>query len=89
MCGILGFSFFKANQKLSSRILGLKKYIAHRGPDNSGFFINNNLTLLHTRLSIIDLKSGSQPITNDKYVLIANGEIYNDIEIRKANKKGK
>ena len=86
MCGIAGFSFFKPNQKLSKRFLGVKKYLSHRGPDNSAYFKNSHLTLLHTRLSIIDLEGGNQPIINNRYVLIANGEIYNDLEIRRKNK---
>ena len=49
--------------------------------------INTYLNLLHTRLSIVDLKGGNQPIENKRYVLIVNGEIYNDLEIRKKNKK--
>ena len=85
MCGIAGFSFKKSNPKLSKKFLEIKKYISHRGPDNSGFFITKNLTLIHTRLSIVDLESGNQPIENEKYVLVANGEIYNDLDIRKVN----
>ncbi len=89
MCGIAGFSFKKSNPKLSKRFLEIKNYISHRGPDNSGSFVSKNLTLIHTRLSIVDLESGNQPIENEKYVLVANGEIYNDLDIRKVNKSYK
>ena len=89
MCGIVGFSFLQPNSKVSERVLSLEKSLFHRGPDSSGSFINKNLTLIHTRLSIIDLNSGSQPIENEKYILVANGEIYNDLEIRKENKSYK
>ena len=89
MCGIAGFSFKKSNPKLSKKFLEIKKYISHRGPDNSGSFVSKNLTLIHTRLSIVDLESGNQPIENEKYVLVANGEIYNDLDIRKVNKSYK
>lgn len=89
MCGIAGFSFKKSNPKLSKKFLEIKKYISHRGPDNSGFFVSKKLTLIHTRLSIVDLESGNQPIENEKYVLVANGEIYNDLDIRKVNKSYK
>ena len=89
MCGIAGFSFKKSNPKLSKKFLEIKNYISHRGPDNSGSFVSKNLTLIHTRLSIVDLESGNQPIENEKYVLVANGEIYNDLDIRKVNKSYK
>ena len=49
----------------------------------SHVFENKNLSLIHTRLSIIDLQNGVQPIKSKNNVLIANGEIYNDLEIRK------
>ena len=65
--------------------------IIHRGPDESGFYIDDNIALAHRRLSIIDLNSGSQPIYNEKEdkVIIFNGEIYNYIELKKELKKKK
>ena len=54
----------------------------HRGPDGSGVY-EKKINLIHTRLSIVDLKQGNQPIQNKNLVLVANGEIYNDLEIRK------
>ena len=86
MCGIAGISFLKPNPKLSSNFYKLRKLLDHRGPDYYGRYTNSHLSLLHTRLSIVDISRGNQPITNKKYVLIANGEIYNDLEIRKNNK---
>ena len=58
--------------------------IVHRGPDEAGFFDDDNINLGMRRLSIIDVDSGQQPIHNeDKSLwLVANGEIYNYIEIR-------
>ena len=86
MCGIAGFSFFRSNLTVSKKVLFLKNFLSHRGPDSNGSFVSKNVTLVHTRLSIIDLNSGNQPIENEKYVLVANGEIYNDPEIRSTYK---
>lgn len=60
----------------------------HRGPDEDGYYIRDNMGLGHKRLSIIDLKSGQQPIFNeDKTCCIAlNGEIYNFKELRESLK---
>jgi len=56
----------------------------HRGPDDCGFFVHNNIGLGHRRLSIIDLSSGHQPMTNENgnIVVVYNGEIYNYKEIK-------
>ena len=89
MCGIAAFSYCRANQSLSKKFFDIEKFISHRGPENTGSFVNSHLNLLHTRLSIVDIKGGNQPIENSKYVLIVNGEIYNDLEIRKKNKSYK
>ncbi len=89
MCGIAGISFLKPNPKLSSDFFKIKKLLNHRGPDNFGKFSNSYVSLLHTRLSIVDINKGNQPIKNKNHVLIANGEIYNDLEIRKNNKSYK
>ena len=86
MCGIAGFSYIKPDKKISKRFFNTERYLSHRGPDNSGFFKNPYLDLIHTRLSIVDIKGGNQPIQNKRYVLVANGEIYNDPEIRKKNR---
>jgi asparagine synthase (glutamine-hydrolysing) len=58
--------------------------LAHRGPDDTGVHIQNNVGLAHTRLSIIDLGGGHQPLldADRRLALIANGEIYNYIELR-------
>ncbi len=85
MCGIAGFA--KNTQLKDSRQV-IDKLVAslnHRGPDGSGFFENESIALVHTRLSIIDLsEKGNQPLFNEdrSLVLICNGEIYNYQEIR-------
>lgn len=80
MCGICGFNWNDENLcKLMANTL------KHRGPDDEGFYFNENVSLGHRRLSIIDLVSGHQPIYNeDKSIAIVyNGEIYNHKEIRR------
>jgi len=81
MCGINGFNF-------NNRILieKMNKKIQHRGPDGEGFYLDENISLGHRRLSIIDLSErGKQPIFNEDKTLciIFNGEIYNFRELRK------
>ena len=87
MCGIAGivnFDHSKINPELANRI---KKSLEHRGPDFSKVdYIDENVALIHTRLSIIDLdKRSNQPMhSRDKrYSIVFNGEIYNFREIRK------
>jgi asparagine synthase (glutamine-hydrolysing) len=59
--------------------------IAHRGPDGAGTYVEESVGLAHKRLAIIDLASGSQPMTNEDESLwiVFNGEIYNYIELRR------
>lgn len=67
------------------------KVLTHRGPDDTGVFIENDVALGIARLSIIDLAGGHQPIHNeDKTIwLVCNGEIYNFMELREyLSKKG-
>ena len=89
MCGIGGFSVGKSNLEFNKKILKMLDFLSHRGPDSSGYFQDSLVSLIHTRLSIIDIDGGKQPIENDGLVLIANGEIYNDLEIRKNAKSFK
>ena len=62
----------------------------HRGPDDCGMYIENEIGMAMRRLSIIDLEKGKQPITNedDSLVLVFNGEIYNYRELRSNLGKG-
>lgn len=89
MCGIVGY--LKTGETKKEIIENMSNRIIHRGPDESGFYIDDNIALAHRRLSIIDLSSGTQPIYNEKEdkVIIFNGEIYNYIELKKELKKKK
>jgi len=61
----------------------LSSALKHRGPDGSGRYISGTVGFAHTRLAIIDLQTGDQPFFEKQgAVLIANGEIYNDPELR-------
>ena len=86
MCGIAGILLNKPNKKLIEKFQKISSGLFHRGPDSYSFYKNSKNLFLHTRLSIIDLKGGNQPILNNHLVLVANGEIYNDPEIRSNNK---
>lgn len=85
MCGILGVLRLDGEPVKKYDLEVLNHQITHRGPDDEGYYVDNHIGLAMRRLSIIDLKSGSQPIiSQDKnLVIIFNGEIYNYKEIRK------
>ena len=58
--------------------------IIHRGPDEEGYYVDDDVALGHRRLSIIDLSNGKQPMFNEdgSIAVVYNGEIYNFQEIR-------
>ena len=86
MCGIIGLFSKSLNEKKIKNIIKLGDLLSHRGPDETGIYKNQKICFIHKRLSIVDLIGGSQPIKNQEYVLIANGEIYNDLELRDSYK---
>lgn len=83
MCGITGITD-KQIEKLESAIQKMTRCIAHRGPDDDGYFVDERVALGMRRLAIIDLEHGRQPIASDddRYVIVFNGEIYNYRELR-------
>jgi len=83
MCGIAGLSLHD-NVPERDMLLKMGQHLSHRGPDDTGLLIKHTTGLVHTRLSIIDLAGGHQPLFahNDSLILVANGEIYNYIELR-------
>lgn len=85
MCGIFGLFFFDQSHEIDPAVvIKATNAMIHRGPDDSGFYINKNIGLGHRRLSIIDLSSGHQPMFNedDQVAIVYNGEIYNYKEIQ-------
>ncbi len=83
MCGIAGL-LLKNKQATPDILERFTDLLAHRGPDSSGIYCDGPLGLAHTRLSIIDLSGGDQPLFANygKLALVANGEIYNHPELR-------
>jgi len=80
MCGINGIFKFNQDKVDENQLLKMRDSLEHRGPDDAGFFIQDNIGLGHRRLSIIDTSAaGHQPFLseNKRYILVFNGEIYN------------
>lgn len=65
-------------------VLRMLAILMHRGPDQSGVYLDDRVGLGHNRLSIIDLSAGIQPISNedDSLWIIYNGEVFNYLELR-------
>ncbi len=80
MCGICGY----VGQQEADWLVRMRDTLAHRGPDDAGLFRDEQVGLGHRRLSIIDLHSGSQPMSSadGMRVVVFNGEIYNYRELR-------
>ena len=86
MCGICGiYNNDKGHKVEESTLRRMADSIAHRGPDDRGFFTDENLGISNLRLSIIDLsQAGHQPMKDEsgRYWIVYNGEIYNYVELR-------
>ncbi len=86
MCGINGIAFSrKSKRQIDRRVLEAMRDVQfHRGPDDGGMFIEENIGLGHRRLSIVDVSHGAQPMFNEdgSLVIIYNGEIYNHADYR-------
>lgn len=84
MCGICGIVNFDRDEPVNRQALHrMTGTLAHRGPDDEGYFLESNVGLGHRRLSIIDLSGGKQPIFNEDgtAVIVFNGEVYNYAEL--------
>lgn len=87
MCGIAGeVSFTSSVIKNKDSFLRMQEALSPRGPDQNGLYINNNVALIHSRLCVIDIENGIQPMTakygEKEYTIVYNGELYNTDEIR-------
>ena len=85
MCGIAGaIATEPLTRDTVSRVLSMNARLAHRGPDGHGEFHDGPVALAMRRLSIIDIHGGQQPLFNEdrSIVVVANGEIYNHVELR-------
>lgn len=85
MCGICGIFSLSSDEVNKSELLRMNSQLVHRGPDEEGIYVNQEIGLASRRLSIIDLKTGKQPIHNESKNLwvVFNGEIYNFLKIKK------
>jgi len=83
MCGFIG-CLSEKNGHVCNEIKQMNQIIHHRGPDQEGYYSDEYIHLGFKRLSIIDLDSGSQPLSYDheRYWIVFNGEIYNYLELR-------
>ncbi len=85
MCGISGIYNLKKSRPIDTAALKRMTFLLrHRGPDEFGFYEDNKIGMGHSRLSIIDLAGGKQPIHNENKDLwiVFNGEIFNYLELR-------
>ncbi len=91
MCGIAGVMAVPCAQPLAAVLQKLADALAHRGPDGRGRYLAGNVGMVHTRLAVVDLETGDQPLyaqpeddtSGEAWVaLVANAEIYNDLEVR-------
>jgi len=85
MCGIVGIYNYGSGLPVTREALkAMNDLIVHRGPDDEGYFTHENVGLAMRRLSIIDISTGHQPISNedDTLHIVFNGEIYNFQELR-------
>src|SRR5215472_3337312 len=83
MSGIAGLMMRDGSRPDAAILDRLTAALTHRGPDGNGRFSSAPVGLAHTRLAIVDLATGAQPLyANQSAVLVANGEIYNDPELR-------
>jgi asparagine synthase (glutamine-hydrolysing) len=85
MCGIAGLALRHGLAPDPETLHAMLRALAHRGPDGQGVHIADNVGLAHNRLAIIDLATGDQPLFSGPASLVANGEIYNYIELREAH----
>ncbi len=85
MCGINGIIGIQNVVIAKEKIIAMNNRMSHRGPDDEGIFVDENIALGHRRLSIIDLSSaGHQPMQSfdGRYQIIYNGELYNYKELK-------
>ena len=88
MCGFVGYANLKENINQNKTLIeNMNNTLSKRGPDEDGYYINNNVALGHKRLIVIDPKNGKQPMIEScfygDYIICYNGQIYNTKELKK------
>jgi asparagine synthase (glutamine-hydrolysing) len=83
MCGICGVLNRTGAPVRSDRVLDMRDVMDYRGPDDAGLWTEREIGVGHRRLSVIDIHSGKQPLSNEdgRYQIVFNGEIYNYVEL--------
>jgi len=84
MCGITGFFVNGPREGCKDILQRMTTSLRHRGPDDEGAYLDSHMALGVRRLSVIDVESGRQPLTNEDHTVhvVFNGEIYNFVELR-------
>ena len=82
MCGFVAIVNLDGSAVSEPLLEVMADRISHRGPDDERVWIDNNVGFYHKRLSIIDIESGSQPMSRSGVTVVFNGEIYNYVELR-------
>ncbi len=86
MCGINGILYSQRSGRTVAPelLVRMRDTLRHRGPDQQGIFVDGRIGLGHRRLTIVDLKTGQQPMYSDdgSLVIVYNGEVYNHLELR-------
>lgn len=86
MCGINGIAYSDRSRFVDENVVKKMRDVQfHRGPDDGGIFLEQNIGLGHRRLSIVDVSHGAQPMYNEdeSLVIVYNGEIYNHADYRR------
>jgi len=84
MCGVAGIIDYRGKTNTATAVGTMLRSFSHRGPDESGIYHSPAATIGNVRLSIIDLQTGQQPLSDisGRYWIVFNGEIFNYIELR-------
>ena len=87
MCGIAGVISFREDMRAELEACRrMQKALLRRGPDQRGVYLSQEAALVHTRLAVIDISGGRQPMTvasgGREYTIVYNGELYNTDELR-------
>ena len=83
MCGLAGTYSSVDREASRGFLLAMAGELYHRGPDGTGLYLDGRFGMVNTRLAIIDLAGGDQPLADEsgRYWVMQNGEIYNYVEL--------
>ena len=84
MCGIAGIYARSGRHASPELLLAMAGELRHRGPDGVGLYLDGRFGMSNTRLAIVDLEGGDQPLSNEsgRYWVMQNGEVYNYVELQ-------